>query len=178
VALCWKWFCNLARRGKDARTFISTLATYAVRAVRSGRRLCGQLKAKDVLSERAQHKHGFGVESLPISSRQSFERRHAEVGGQREVDVFEERLHDNTQTPVPDQVAFRCDFPTWVRTRTRRDRRLIRDMASNERTLALAKKYQLSPARVSQLRREFHDDWEQFTADPVEASGAPKMARA
>jgi hypothetical protein len=47
---------------------------------------------------------------------------------------------------------------------------LIRDMAANELTLALARKYRLSPARISQLRREFHDDWQRFTADPAEVS--------
>src|SRR5438132_13717902 len=51
VALCWQWFCRLAQRGEDARHFISALATYAARAVRSGRRLCGHLSATDVLSE-------------------------------------------------------------------------------------------------------------------------------
>jgi hypothetical protein len=88
--------------------------------------------------------------------------------GQREMDVFEQRLQHNLQTPVDEQVAFRCDLPAWLLTRTERDRRLIHDMAANERTLPLARKYGLSPARVSQLRREFHDDWERFTADPAE----------
>jgi hypothetical protein len=27
----------------------------------------------------------------------------------------------------------------------------------------------ISPARISQLRRDFHEDWSRFTADPVEA---------
>lgn len=168
VALCWRWFCDLARRGKDARAFISMLATYAVRAVRSGRRLCGELN-RDVLSERAQKKHGFRVEPLPNSTRQDFANVYAAAGGQREIDAFEERLQHDTQTPVPDQVAFRCDLPAWLRTRTDRDRRLIRDMARNERTLDLAKKYKISAARVSMLRREFHDDWARFTADPAAA---------
>jgi len=29
LALCWKWVCCLAQRGKDAQGFVSTLATYA-----------------------------------------------------------------------------------------------------------------------------------------------------
>jgi len=36
-------------------------------------------------------------------------------------------------------------------------------MLVGERTLDLARKHGLSPARVSQLRREFHRDWNQFT---------------
>jgi hypothetical protein len=50
AALAWKWYVRLARRGKDVTRFPSALASYAARAVRSGRRLCGKEKAKDVLS--------------------------------------------------------------------------------------------------------------------------------
>ena len=35
-----------------------------------------------------------------------------------------------------------------------------------ERTSEVASKHGLSPGRVSQLRREFHDDWEFFCAEP------------
>ena len=39
MALAWKWFVRLAEKGKDATQFPSTLASYAARAVRSGRRM-------------------------------------------------------------------------------------------------------------------------------------------
>lgn len=54
VALCWKWWLRLVQRGKDPTTLVSTLATFAARAVRSGRRVCGQERAKDALSPVAQ----------------------------------------------------------------------------------------------------------------------------
>ena len=66
---------------------------------------------------------------------------------------------------MPDQAAFRVDFPAWLSTRTERDRRIIDDMMMNERTDALADWFGLSPARVSQLRREYCDDWRRFTGD-------------
>jgi hypothetical protein len=156
VALAWKWFVQLAQRGKDAATFGSALATYAVRAVRSGRRVCGQERPKDVLSPLAQRRCGFTVCSLPATS-------------SPEGNVLSEALHDNTQTPVAEQVAFRCDFPAWLQTRAERDRRLALDLMAGERTLEVSRRYGLSPARVSQLRRDFHDDWERFCADPAEA---------
>lgn len=176
VALCWRWFRNLARRGKDARRFVSALATYAARAVHSGRRVCGQLRPNDVLSERAQRERGFRVESLPISFRTSFDGLYGVVGGQRLHDAYEERLQHDTQTPIPDQVAFRCDFPAWLRTRTERDRRLIHDMARNDRTLDLATKYKMSPGRISQLRREFHEDWTRFTADRTDVTDDQRIS--
>jgi hypothetical protein len=139
------------------RQFVSVLADFAVRAVRAGRRLCGQLKPKDVLSERAQRRHGFRVQSLPLSTRTCHEELNG-LGGQRHLDAYEERLHDNTRTPPDEQAAFRIDFPAWLTTRTERDRRIINDMAVGEGTNHLARRFGLSPARVSQLRREYSQD--------------------
>jgi hypothetical protein len=171
VALAWRWFLRLAKRGKDARRFPSVLATYAVKAVKCGRRLTGQLKPNDVLSERAQRKHGFRLEHLPASLRHCHEDVYSAVRGQNKIDAFEERLTDNRRTPPPDQAAFRLDFPVWRRRHTHRDRRLIDDMMRDERTKSLAKKYGLSEGRISQMRRAFHDDWHVFVGDrePVAA---------
>src|SRR5690349_3943546 len=52
VAISWKWFLRLTQRGKDPSRFVTTFAFLAALAVGSGRRLCGQLKPRDVLSER------------------------------------------------------------------------------------------------------------------------------
>jgi hypothetical protein len=162
VALAWRWFLRLTERGKDVSPFVSALASYAARAVLSGRRLCGQLPARDVLSEAAQRRHGFTVQALPQSTRQPFEEVHASVQGQRHIDALEEMLRDNTVTPPPDQAAFRIDFSAWRRTRTERDRRLMADLMLGERTSHVSRKYGITAGRVSQLRREFHDDWDRF----------------
>ncbi len=162
VALAWKWFVRLAERRKDARQFPSRLADYAARAVHSGRRVTGQISPKDVLSERAQQRHGFCVGKLPDFSTES-------------TNPLAEALADNTKSPVPDQVQFRCDFPAWLTTRTNRDRRLIERMAMCERTKDLARKFGLSEARVSQLRREYQEDWVRFadgTPDELEPQRA------
>ena len=68
VALTWKWHCRLAERGKDSTRFPSALASFAARAVRSGRRLAGMDRAKDVLSPLAQQRTGFAVGKLPDCS--------------------------------------------------------------------------------------------------------------
>ena len=162
VGLCWMWFCRLARRDKDARRFVSALATFAARAVRGGRRVGGQLRIKDALSERAQRRHEFRVVSLPLSTRVPYQDLYAAADGQRRIDVVEECLHDNTVSPVPDQVAFRLDFPLWLQARSGRDRRLIADMARRERTSDLARKYRVSPGRISQLRQAYEADWRRF----------------
>jgi hypothetical protein len=175
TALCWRWLVRLARQGKDATRFVSALATFAARQVWSGRRLCGQERAKDAMSGRAQRRRGFRIEPLPASTRRPFDDFYGSVHGQQELDAFEERLRDNTQTPVPEQVSFRLDFPCWLRTRTSRDRKLINDMLQDERTLDLAKKHRLSAGRVSQLRREFMASWERFCGEE-ECLPAPAKA--
>lgn len=152
IALAWKWFVRLTERGKDATQFPSVLASFASRAVKSGRRVCGQEKARDVLSGCAQHRHRFAMGKLPDFSTES-------------TNPLAEALTDNTRSPVPDQVEFRIDFPDWLTTRTGRDRRLIGRMVMNDRTKDLANKFGLSEARVSQLRREYREDWDRFGAE-------------
>jgi hypothetical protein len=171
VALCWLWFGRLIAKGKDPLAFPMMLATFAARQVNEGRHCVGQEKARDVMSRRAQRRHGFHVESLPASTASSFDDRCARVHGQRRRDVFEERLSDNRITPVPDQVQFRIDFPSWLKTLTGRERRMVRAMAANERTLDVSRRFDVSPARVSQMRRELHNDWQRFCGESATSAG-------
>jgi hypothetical protein len=167
-ALAWKWFQVLALKGRDATRFPTALASYAARAVRSGRRLVGQEKGQDVLSPLAQQRHGFHVESLPHCTARAHEDLFGQVHGQRLQDAYEERLRDNTRTPPDEQAAFRIDFPNWLQTRTERDRQIIAAMARNERTKDISRQFGLSEGRVSQLRRQYQEDWELFGALPEE----------
>lgn len=152
IGLCWRWFRRLAERNKDATQFPSALADFAVRAVRSGRRVCGQLRPNDVLSEVAQQNRGFTVEKLPDYST---------LNGT----PIEEALQDNTRSAVPDQVAFRIDLPAWRRTHTQRNRRIMDDLMMGERTQDVARKYRMSAGRISQLRYQFKRDWQRFVSD-------------
>src|SRR5271167_4689145 len=61
------------RSPRDAAEFVTTLVSLAARAVNSGRRVGKQESAVDVLSNVAQHRHGFNIESLPISTQRSQE---------------------------------------------------------------------------------------------------------
>lgn len=149
VALAWQWFLRLDARGKDATEFPSALASLAARAVRCGRRVCGQLKSKDAMNELTQARQGFTVGTLPTRST-------------LEANPLFEALQDNRQTPPDEQAAFRLDFPAWQHTRTERDRRVITKLAMGERTGRVAEMFGLSPARVSQLRSDFKADWERF----------------
>jgi hypothetical protein len=157
VSICWKWWRRLVELGRNPARFVSALATYAARAVAGGRRVCGQERAKDVMSPVAQQRHGFAVHGLPQFSTLN-------------TNPLSEALTDNTISPVPDQVQFRCDFPDWLGTHSPTNRVIAVEMAWGERTKALARRFKISPARVSQLRREFHRDWQRFTGDEQTAA--------
>jgi hypothetical protein len=163
VALAWRWFVRLAERGKDPTRFAVMLASYAAKAVKCGRRVTGQEPDRDVLSPLAQMRRCFLVSTLPEFSTLS-------------GNPLAEALQDNTQSPVDEQAAFRLDFPAWLATLGSRNKSIAQDMALGHRTRELADTYGLSPGRVSQLRREFHDAWERFIADPAERAGKTGIA--
>jgi hypothetical protein len=154
VALAWKWWIRLRQRGKDPNEFVSAIAGYATRAAKSGRRLCGHERAKDVMSPVAQRNRGFAVCSLPACST---------LNG----NPFDEALQDNTRTPVDEQVAFRFDFPAWLLTHTDRNRGIIADLMIGDRTQDVSRRYGTTAGRVSQLRAEFYHGWNAFLGDPV-----------
>jgi hypothetical protein len=155
LALAWWWFVRLVRQGKNPEAFIAVLADFAARAVSSGRRLCGQQKANDVLSPVAQRRHGFTVQRLHAC-------------GSPPGSPWDDAVRGNTQTPVPNQVIFRVEFPIWRSRRNKRDQQIIDWLLLGERTGAVAQAFDLTPARVAQLRRQFHADWLRFGAAPGE----------
>jgi hypothetical protein len=169
VALCWQWFRRLAHRGKDGSRFPTVLARYAARHVRAGRRLCGREPAQDIMAPAGRRRHGFARGTLHGHGTMF----HRTVLGNSLADV----LYDNTRTPPPEAAAFRCDFPAWRQTRCERDRRLIDALMQGERTGDLAKAFGLTAARVSQLRREFHDDWRSFCDEPSVTPCQPANSR-
>ena len=138
IALAWKCYLQLLKNGKDVETFKMVFVFTVVRSVRCGRRVTGMEKAKDVMSGRAQRRHGFTVDSI------------------------DEPLKDNTVTPVPEQAAFRIDFRAWLRSLSSRERKIVRAMMRDERTLDLSRLFEVSPGRISQMRREFAESWSRY----------------
>ena len=59
-------------------------------------------------------------------------------------------------------MCFKLDFLAWLASLTERDRGIVEDLMIGERTLDVANKYNMSAARISQKRREFHRDWQIF----------------
>jgi hypothetical protein len=121
--------------------------------VAGGRKVCGQETSTDVLSGRCQRRRRFGVRALPDAD-------------DPDGSVVADALHDNTATPVPDQVQFRCDFPAWAGRLPVVKRRLVGRLALGHRTKDVAAAFGLSEGRVSQLRREFFTGYAAFCGGP------------
>lgn len=149
VAISWKWYRRLVGRGRDPAEFIVTFARLAARAVLNGRRLAGQVRARDAYSRMSYRKGGFNPQHVSP--------RLLCIGT-----PFAEALADNTQSPVPQQVQFRCDFPAWRNFLPLRKQQIIALLALGHRTKDVADAMRITPARVSQMRSEFQRDYLQF----------------
>jgi hypothetical protein len=157
VALAWKWYVRLVEQGKDINRFPMVFVYLVVKAVRSGRRLTGKEKAKDVMNPMTQRRRAFTVKSLP--SRMSS--RPAIYGnGQSDLDDVEEWLTDNTVTPPPDAAAFRIDFPEFLGKLTKRDRAMAIFLAQAQPAKVAAERFKVSPSCVTQLRQRWRREWQ------------------
>ena len=61
VALAWRAYVALLRRGKDPAGFVTTLAQRTAQAALAGRRVCGAEKARDALSPLSRLRGGWGI---------------------------------------------------------------------------------------------------------------------
>ena len=75
------------------------------------------------------------------------------------MDAFEERLQENRRTPVPEQAAFRIDWPEFMRSLSQRDRHLAAFLSMGNSGKEAAEKFHLSPGRVTQLRQGWCREW-------------------
>ena len=153
-------YARLAELGKEGLAYPTPLATYAVAQYRAGRRVGNRRNVREVLSEYTQRRKRFSVESLDRFDEEENQWREAVV-------------EDTRSSPVPEAVAFRIDFADWLASLPRRDRRIAESLAVGNRTGAAAKRFHVSPGRVSQLRRDFQQSWERYQGEVSDATSGP-----
>ena len=151
-------FVRLVELNKTDLAYPSALARYAVAQIHDGRRVGNRLNVRDVLSPYAQKRKDIRVERLDRFD--------------EEDDEWTEAVVEDDRTPVPDQVAFRCDFPAWLDTLPCRNRRIAKALALSHTTGDVAKRFGVSAGRISQLRRDLQQSWQEFqgAATPDERS--------
>jgi hypothetical protein len=146
-------FQLLASQGKLDRVPASALATYAVKAVKSGRRVGGHQNSSDVLSELTQQKHGLRVQNLATAP--------------DDQEPWQAAVMESRRVSPSDLAAFRVDFKEWLKSFSRRHRRIITTLAGGERAATVADRFGLSPGRVSQLRRWYERGWRVFQGEAL-----------
>jgi hypothetical protein len=137
-------YVRLYRRGRLDQAYPTPLAAYAARQIRVGRTVGGKLNVRDVSSPHCQHLKHVVLERL--------DRWDTEEQAWIEIVV-----EDRHSSPA-DVVRVRLDFAAWLKTLPRRDRKVA--LAAGHRTSDVARRYDLSDGRISQLRKELHLSWE------------------
>ena len=145
-------YTRLAAFGKESVAYASPLARYAVGQYLDGRRVTGQ-NIRDVLSALCQRVKGIVVQRLDYFDE--------ETGEWQELIV-----EDRHATPA-EVASVRIDFQDWLRTLPRRERSVALKLATGETTSGVAKLFQITAGRVSQLRRELHARWCEFQGEPL-----------
>lgn len=154
-------YARLHGQGKSGAAFPSILAKYAVRQYFAGRRVGSQLNADDVTSPYSQRQRGFRVESLD---------RRDPSGAWKETVV-----EDRRSTPA-DVAASRIDLDDWFGQLPRLKSGIAQTLATGETTKETARRFAVTPGRVSQLRRELEDDWHEFQGEPSPGDEEPALA--
>ena len=124
----------LAEQAKPSTQCTSgSLGRYAALQCLSGRRAAGSVPAKDAMGIVGRMNNGHAVESI-----------HETISG----------MVAKHESPA-DAAAFRVDAASWVEKLSERDRELVGQMAEGYTNDELAKRHRVTPARISQKRREF-----------------------
>ena len=148
IANCWVAFARLVERGLIDVVYPTPLVQYAIRQVRDGRRVGSKLSSKDVSSEYAQRRRTFVLKTLDLFDHDRQE--------------WKEVLVEDRHAGPADTAASRLDFADWLRLLPRRLRRIAETLATGETTKKAAKRFHVSPGRISQLRRELNQNWQDF----------------
>lgn len=148
ICHCCQAYARLNRQGRPGAATARSLARYAVAQYWVGRRIGSPLNVQDVTSAYCRYKKGVRVESL----------HHRDHAG----DAWQEMLVEDRHVTPADLAASRIDYPAWLSTLGTYRRRIAEILATGEKTKRVARMFRISPARISQLRRELMDAWEAF----------------
>ena len=140
VAHAWVFFVKLVSLGRESLAFAGPLARYGVARTLDGRQVGNQVNVHDVTSLWCQSRKGVCVESLAQRDPTNGE--------------WQEILVEDRNALPSDIAAMRIDFQAWLKTLSRRARRVAECLAAGERTQAVASMMRVSTGRISQMRGE------------------------
>jgi hypothetical protein len=163
IANAYCRFVGLVRRGKADVAFATPLANYAIRHVIAGRQVGTRPNLRDVMSPQARAAFGIVVERLDRFDQDRDEWRTVLV-------------EDRNATPA-DIAAARIDVAAWLRSLSRRNRRIAQILATGESPSVVARQFKLSGARISQLRNELEVSWRAYQGEETQPMRTRKASQ-
>jgi rhamnogalacturonyl hydrolase YesR len=153
-------YARLVEKGKADIGYATPLAMFAIKQFHCGRRTGTKLNVKDISSPYCQTMKGVRVGRL--------DRFDDEEGFWKEI-----LIEDKNAGPA-EIAASRMDFAGWLKTLSRRDRKLALKLATGETTGTVSQLFKISAGRISQIRRELMESWRRFVGE--EPMPAPEPA--
>jgi hypothetical protein len=152
LAQAFVLFAHLVQRKLVHLAYPTALARYAVQRVRSGRTIGSRQQGNEAFCRVARRRLGFQLVSIEERARD---------GHSKWIDL----LSATRRTTPADLAALRIDFAHWLWGLSPRRRQIALCLAVGERTSAVAARYRVSSARISQIRRELADGWDRFQGE-------------
>lgn len=153
IANAFQCFARLVARGKAELAYATALARYGIRQVRAGRRVGTSANKHDLTSHWGRKTRDVGVIRFTDLKR-------------HRPDWEDALLVDHRATPA-ELAAARIDVSDWLARLPNRDGQVAVRLAMGDRTKHVARRFHLSPARISQLRAALKRSWQAFQGESV-----------
>jgi hypothetical protein len=85
---------------------------------------------------------------------------------QRNEGVWKDTLVEDKNVTPAELAVSRIDFPAWLQTLGPRQRLIAEQLANGEAASGVARQFEISRGRVSQLRGALRDAWAKFHGEP------------
>ncbi len=149
-------FRRLVELGRQEVAYATPLAHFAVKRYRAERCAC-MPRGRDMMSQKAHTAHGIVVKRLDQFDADQCKWRQA--------------LVEDRHAGPAEIAAARIDVTAWLRSLSGRKRRIAKALAIGETTSDVARTFNLSRPRISQLRDELRTSWEKFHEPNQETMG-------
>lgn len=147
-------YSKLVSQGRAEVATWSSLAKFALKRYRAGRRVGSSLNVNDVCSVYCRRQKGVRV--LPLGQWDDERKEWTEL-----------LVEDKKSTPA-EIAATRVDYPAFLATLSPRDRRLTQHLVAGGSTSEVSQRFGISTGRVSQLRKQLRLAWDEFHQLPFE----------
>ena len=158
-------FCawrRLVEQGRPELARPTPLTRYALCRVRAGRRIGCRQNINDILCPVARRFHGITIERI--------DQPHQKSG------TLDKMLVETRNAGPAETASARIDFHDWLNRLSGRNRRIAEALALGGSTGEVAREFEMSCGRVSQLRRWFRRNWERFQGEDHATGSAAKSA--